>query len=118
MRPRRPCASWPLGPRSCQTVHARLQPRSMQSLRLALVGAFAFPAPLGSQRFFAEQADALRTAGAEGERFTYAAAGPPLRGFDRRKLSADRALARALLTAHRARAFDAVLAHNAEATLI
>jgi len=90
----------------------------MQSLRLAQVGAFAFPAPLGSQRFFAAQAAALRDAGAEVERFTYAAEGLTLRGLDPRKLAADRALGRALLAAHRAGRFDAVLAHNAEATLL
>jgi glycosyltransferase involved in cell wall biosynthesis len=90
----------------------------MQPLRLALLGAFAFPAPLGSQRFFAEQVEALRGAGAEVERFTYAAAGPTLRGFDPRKLAADRALGRALLAAHRKQGFDAVLAHNAEAALV
>jgi glycosyltransferase involved in cell wall biosynthesis len=90
----------------------------MQSLRLALLGAFAFPAPLGSQRFFAEQAAALRAAGAEVERFTYAAEGLTLRGLDPRKLPADRALGRALLAAHFTGRFDAVLAHNAEATLL
>ena len=90
----------------------------MQSLRLALLGAFAFPAPLGSQRFFAEQAGALAAAGAAVERFTYAAAGPTLRGFDPRKLAADRALGQALLAAHRKQGFDAVLAHNAEAALV
>jgi glycosyltransferase involved in cell wall biosynthesis len=90
----------------------------MQSLRLALLGAFAFPAPLGSQRFFAEQASALRAAGAEVERFTYAAEGLTLRGLDPRKLPADRALGRALLAAHFTGRFDAVLAHNAEATLL
>ena len=90
----------------------------MQSLRLALLGAFAFPAPLGSQRFFAGQASALRAEGAEVERFTYAAEGLTLRGLDPRKLPADRALGRALLAAHCAGRFDAVLAHNAEATLL
>jgi glycosyltransferase involved in cell wall biosynthesis len=90
----------------------------MQSLRLALLGAFAFPAPLGSQRFFAEQAGALRAAGAGVERFTYAAEGLTLRGFAPRKLTADYALGRALLAAHGGARFDAVLAHNAEATLL
>jgi len=90
----------------------------MPPLRLALLGAFAFPAPLGSQRFFAEQAAALADAGAAVERFTYAAAGATLRGFDPRKLAADRALGRALLAAQRAQPFDAVLAHNAEAALV
>ncbi len=90
----------------------------MRSLRLALLGAFAFPAPLGSQRFLAEQAAALAAAGAEVERFTYAAKGLTLRGFAPRKLAADRALGRALLAAHCVARFDAVLAHNAEATLL
>jgi glycosyltransferase involved in cell wall biosynthesis len=90
----------------------------MQPLRLALVGAFAFPAPLGSQRFFAEQAEALAAAGAEVERFTYAARGATLRGLDPRKLAADHALGRALAAAQRAHRFDAVLAHNAEAALV
>jgi glycosyltransferase involved in cell wall biosynthesis len=90
----------------------------MRSLRLALLGAFAFPAPLGSQRFFAEQASALRASDAEVERFTYAAEGLTLRGFAPRKLAADRALGRALLAAHCIRRFDAVLAHNAEAALL
>ncbi|MGH7286905.1 MAG: glycosyltransferase, partial [Myxococcota bacterium] len=90
----------------------------MQSLRLALLGAFAFPAPLGSQRFAAEQAEALRATGAEVELFTYPAAGVTLRGFDPRKLAADRVLGRALLAAQRARPFDGLLAHNAEAALL
>jgi glycosyltransferase involved in cell wall biosynthesis len=90
----------------------------MPPLRLALLGAFTFPAPLGSQRFFAEQAEALAAAGSEVERFTYAAAGATLRGFDPRKLAADRTLGRRLLAAHRTRPFDAVLAHNAEAALV
>jgi glycosyltransferase involved in cell wall biosynthesis len=90
----------------------------MPPFRLALLGAFTFPAPLGSQRFAAEQEAALRGAGAEVERFTYPAHGVTLRGFDPRKLRADRALRRALLTLHRERAFEAVLAHNAEAALV
>lgn len=90
----------------------------MESLRLALLGAFAFPASLGSQRFFAEQASALRADGADVERFTYAAEGLTLRGFAPRKLGADLALGRQLAAAHRARPFDAVLAHNAEAALV
>ncbi|MEN8161519.1 MAG: glycosyltransferase family 4 protein, partial [Myxococcota bacterium] len=90
----------------------------MPPLRLALVGAFAFPAPLGSQRFAAEQEAALREAGAEVERFTYPTRGVTLRGVDPRKLGADRALRQALVAAHRMRAFDAVLAHNAEAALV
>jgi glycosyltransferase involved in cell wall biosynthesis len=90
----------------------------MPPLRLALVGAFAFPAPLGSQRFAAEQEAALREAGADVERFTYPARGVTLRGFDPRKVGADRALRQALVAAHHTRAFDGVLAHNAEAALV
>jgi glycosyltransferase involved in cell wall biosynthesis len=90
----------------------------MQPPRLALLGAFAFPAPLGSQRFFAEQMAALRAAGAGVEPFTYGANAPPARRFDPRKLAADRALAARLAAAHRGRPFDAVLAHNAEAALV
>jgi glycosyltransferase involved in cell wall biosynthesis len=90
----------------------------MPSLRLALLGAFTFPAPLGSQRFAAEQERALQAAGAEVERFTYPEAGVGLRGFDPRKLGADRTLREALLARHGERPFDAVLAHNAEAALV
>ena len=48
----------------------------------------------------------------------YGAGGASARGFDPRKLVADRALAARLEAAHRARPFDAVLAHNAEAALV
>ncbi len=89
----------------------------MTSPRLALLGAFAFPAPLGSQRFAAEQADALRAAGAAVELLAYPASAE-LRGLDPRKLGADVALGRALAAAQRARPFSAVLAHNAEAALV
>jgi glycosyltransferase involved in cell wall biosynthesis len=88
----------------------------MALTRLAALGAFPFPAPLGSQRFAAEQADALRAAGAEVELVSYGERGP--RGLDPRKLAADRALAARLAAAQRARRFDAVLAHNAEAALV
>ena len=88
----------------------------MERLRLASLGAFPFPAPLGSQRFASEQAGALRTAGAEVELLSY---GPgAARRLDPRKLAADRALAARLAAAHRVRRFDAVLAHNAEAALV
>ena len=90
----------------------------MRSLRLAVLGAFAFPAPLGSQRFAAGQAVALRTAGADVELITWPVRGFALRGLDPRRPAADVALARALAAAHRARRFDAVLAHNAEAALV
>jgi glycosyltransferase involved in cell wall biosynthesis len=88
----------------------------MQPLRLALLGAFPFPAPLGSQRFFAEQMAALRAAGAAVEAFSFGAGGA--RGLDWRKLAADRALAARLAAAQRTQGFDAVLAHNAEAALL
>jgi glycosyltransferase involved in cell wall biosynthesis len=88
------------------------------SIRLALLGAFRFPAPLGSQRFLAEQARALAEAGAEVEHCTYGEASRTERGIDLAKLGADRALAARLAAAHRARPFDAVLAHNAEAALL
>jgi glycosyltransferase involved in cell wall biosynthesis len=90
----------------------------VSALRLASVGAFAFPAPLGSQRYAAEQAEALRAAGATVECLSYGPVGRALRGFDPRKLAADRALASRLAAAHAARPFAAVLAHNAEAALI
>jgi glycosyltransferase involved in cell wall biosynthesis len=90
----------------------------MTSPRLALLGAFTFPAPLGSQRFAAEQAEALRAAGADVELVVYPASGAGLRGLDSRKLGADVALGRALAAAHHARPFSAVLAHNAEAALV
>jgi glycosyltransferase involved in cell wall biosynthesis len=87
-------------------------------MRLAALGAFAFPAPLGSQRFAAEQAEALRAAGAEVELLAYGEGGARARGLDPRKLTADRALAARLEAVHRTRRFDAVLAHNAEAALV
>lgn len=107
------------------------------SVRLALLAAFPFPAPQGSQRFAAEQARALQAAGAEVTLFCYGSGdGRPtpgidvvripsaispkrLRaGLDPRKLRADPALGRAFVAAHRTRPFDAVLAHNAEAALV
>jgi glycosyltransferase involved in cell wall biosynthesis len=90
----------------------------MPPLRLALLGAFAFPAAYGSQRYAAEQAEALRAAGAAVEFLHYGAVGARLRGFDPAKLAADRALRDALLAAHRRAPLDAVLAHNAEAALV
>ena len=105
--------------------------------RLALLGAFPFPAPLGSQRYFGAQAGALCDAGAEVTVCCYAAgegesdprvpvvriaarasprsvkSGPALA-----KPLADVALVRAFLNAAQERAFDAVLAHNVEAALV
>ena len=106
-------------------------------MRLALLAAFPFPAPQGSQWYVAAQARALREAGAEVTLFCYGsgdgrphpgidvvrtpAAAAPKRlraGFDGAKLGADRALLARFLEAHRAHPFDAVLAHNAEAGLL
>jgi len=108
-------------------------------VRLALVGAFPFPLPQGSQVYFAEQAGALRAAGAEVVLVTYGrgAGAPPVAaaelpvvrvpraltphrlasGASPAKPVADAALAAALCRAHRRHRFDAVLAHNAEAAL-
>jgi len=108
-------------------------------VRIAIVGAFPFPLPQGSQVYFAEQAGALRAAGAEPVLVVYgsgagelpeAARGLPIarvpRALSPRRLGsgpgaakplADLALAAALVRAHRRHRFDAVLAHNAEAAL-
>jgi len=109
-------------------------------VRIASVGAFPFPLPQGSQVYFAEQAAALRAAGAEPVLLAYgrgagappAAAGalPVVRvpavlsparlasGASPRKPIADLALAALLVREQRRRGFDAVLAHNAEAALV
>jgi glycosyltransferase involved in cell wall biosynthesis len=104
-------------------------------LRLALLGAFPFPSPQGSQAYFAAQARALRAAGAPVTLVCYGsgAGGVELAGIEivraprafaprgarsgpsAAKPLADAALAATLLAAHRRRRFDAVLAHNAEA---
>ena len=116
---------------------ARPGPRARTRLRLALLAAFRFPAPQGSQRFADEQAHALTAAGAEVTLFCYgrgdgrdtgalqlvrsAAWLSPTRPsarLDLRKLPSDASLMRALVRAHRERRFDAVLAHNAEAALL
>jgi glycosyltransferase involved in cell wall biosynthesis len=103
-------------------------------VHVALVGAFPFPHPQGSQVFFAEQARALQVAGARVTLVCYgrgAGAVPAdlvlVRApFAPRKLAsgpspakplADLAVAASLLAAHRRTPFDAVLAHNAEAAL-
>jgi glycosyltransferase involved in cell wall biosynthesis len=106
-------------------------------VRLALLAAFRFPAPQGSQRFADEQARALAAAGADVTLFCYGrgdgrdtgalqlvrsapwlAPAKPSARLDLRKLPSDASLMRALVRAHRERAFDAVLAHNAEAALL
>jgi glycosyltransferase involved in cell wall biosynthesis len=111
--------------------------RSRPAPRIALLGAFQFPVPQGSQVFAAEQARALGRAGAEVTLVCYgrgAGAAPadlalvrtPARLSPRShragpragKPVADAALLAALVRAQRARLFDAVLAHNAEAALV
>ena len=106
-------------------------------MRLALLAAFPFPAPQGSQWYAAEQARALREAGANVTLFCYGTSDgrphpgidvvrlperlSPRRiraGFETAKWGADRALLAAFVRAHRAEPFDAVLAHNAEAALV
>jgi glycosyltransferase involved in cell wall biosynthesis len=106
-------------------------------MRLALLAALRFPAPQGSQHFAGEQARALAEAGADVTLFCYGrgdgrdtgalqivrsapwlAPARPSARFDLRKLPSDAALLAALAREHRARRFDAVLAHNAEAALL
>src|SRR5262245_9486898 len=106
-------------------------------MRLCLVGAFPFPAARGSQHYALEQARALRAAGADVTRACYGRGDgrtladlPLLRAPQRlgpgpldsalapTKAAADAALVAALVRAHRARPFDALLAHNAEAALL
>lgn len=109
----------------------------MTSPQIALLAAFPFPARLGSQHYFGEQARALVDAGARVTLFCYASgegAAPPgtqtvrapralspraLRaGPNLGKPFADTALAGTFLRHARSAAFDAVLAHNAEAAAI
>jgi glycosyltransferase involved in cell wall biosynthesis len=105
-------------------------------VRLALLLAAPFPLHQGSQVYVADQAAALRAAGAEPVVVCYGAsdgrtpAAPVVRTPARvtpatlrssaspAKLAADVALGRALVAAHRAAPFDAVLAHNSEATAV
>ncbi len=105
--------------------------------RLALVGAFPFPVPQGSQVYFADQARALREQGAEVTLFVHGRGAGPLppdlnvvaapaalsprrlrAGPSLLKPLADAALARRLTAEARRRPFDALLAHNAEAALL
>lgn len=118
------------------------QPRLMP--RLALLAAFPFPLPQGSQVYVAEQARALARASADVTLLCYGhglrddvmmrdlsdagvhiRTGPaplsrtPLRaGPHPRKLGADAALLGTLLAEQRRSRFDAILAHNAEAACI
>ena len=103
-------------------------------MHVALVGAFPFPYPQGSQVFFAEQACGLQTAGARVTLICYGRGmgAPPAdltlvrAPLAPRKLTsgpspgkplADGALAAALWATHRRTPIDAVLAHNSEAAL-
>ncbi len=103
-------------------------------MHLALLGAFPFPYPQGSQVFFAEQARALQAAGARVTLLCYGRGEGPLpcdlevvraplaprklvSGPSPAKPVADLALAATLMRAHRRAPFDAVIAHNAEAAL-
>ena len=103
-------------------------------MHVALVGAFPFPYPQGSQVFFAEQARALQAAGVRVTLVCYGRGAGAMPAdlalvrapFAPRKLAsgpspakplADLALAASLLVAHRRTPFDAVLAHNSEAAL-
>ncbi len=105
-------------------------------MRLAILGAFPFPLPQGSQAFARDHARALEAAGASVTFFCYGSgqgddppglevvrvpdvlsskdlrAGPTLQ-----KPVSDAALAAIYVRAHRERHFDAAIAHNVEATL-
>jgi len=105
-------------------------------VRLALLLAAPFPLHQGSQVFVADQARALRGAGAEPVVVAYGASDgrePEVEvarvsawltprtlrsNASPAKLATDAALARTLLRVHRARRFDAVLAHNSEAAAV
>ena len=106
-------------------------------MRVLLIGAFPFPYPQGSQVYAAEQAVALRAAGAQVHLATYGrGVGAPPDGVDlirsapalapRRTRSgpslakplADAALVASVVRAHRRERFDVALAHNAEAALV
>jgi len=106
-------------------------------LRVAALCAFQFPAPQGSQVYAGQQALALRQTGLDVELFCYgrgAGDPPPALPLQRapawatprsyragpkpRKPVADLALVWTLLREHRRRAFDVLLAHNAEAALL
>ena len=91
-------------------------------MRVALVGAFPFPYPQGSQVYFGQQRDALLRAGAETLAITYPGPRPggqlARSGPNLAKPFADASLLRALVQAHRRSPFDVVIAHNAEAAVV
>lgn len=115
---------------------ARPAPRAEGSLRIALIAAFPFPLPQGSQVFVRDQAEALTRAGARVTLFCYGHGvgddPPGLRvvrspsslspgrlrsGPSLGKPVADLALATTFARTCRREPFDVVLAHNAEAAL-
>ena len=116
---------------------ARRAIRETAPRRLAILGAFPYPYPQGSQIYLTDQARALQAAGAEPVLLTYgrgrgelpsdlSVVRAPRRSSTRALRSgpqwgkpiADAALLGTLLSAHREIEFDAVLAHNAEAALV
>lgn len=105
--------------------------------RVAVLAAFPFPYPQGSQVYVTQQARALAKAGASVTLLTYGAGegelpadlevlrgparlSPPVfrSGPQWRKPLADAALAAHFARAHRHRRFDVALAHNVEAALV
>jgi glycosyltransferase involved in cell wall biosynthesis len=109
----------------------------MGAPRLALIGAFPYPLPQGSQVYFEDQARALVRAGCDCTLFTYGrgrgappddlrVVAAPRYAAPRRMRSgpslakplADAALLGAFVAACRRERYDAVLAHNAEAGAI
>ena len=109
----------------------------MSELRVALLGAFSFPAPQGSQVFARDQALALLHAGASVSMFCYGhGVGAPPEGVELVRVPAaisprsyrsglhpakplaDAALVVQLVRAARRRRIDVILAHNAEAACL
>jgi 1,2-diacylglycerol 3-alpha-glucosyltransferase len=106
-------------------------------MRLAILGAFPYPYPQGSQIFVTDQSRALQGAGADPVLLTYGrgigepppdltvAPSPRFLSPDSmrsgpswQKLPADAALCATYLREHRRAPFDLALAHNAEAAMI
>ncbi len=109
---------------------------SARAPRVAVVGAFHFPVPQGSQVYVALQARALVQAGARVTLLCYGGRAPGAEPFEivrtpgwsapgshragpqLGKAMANMALLRTLIAKHRTQRFDAVLAHNAEAAVV
>jgi 1,2-diacylglycerol 3-alpha-glucosyltransferase len=106
-------------------------------MRLAMIGAFPFPYPQGSQIYLAEQARAVAALGARPVLVTYGrgSGAPPddlvlapgprwlspramRSGPQWSKPAADAALAATYVAEHRREPFDLALAHNAEAAAV